>query len=324
MSITILGDPHFGLRRKSGVTPESLKAFEDWQVGIFVDILSIATQPVLIVGDLFDNGIVPYSVVLRVKQALDCCKQDVFVLKGNHDQVKDRSQMSSLAFLGCLGIKNLGVIDEPRVMFGCALVPHMANQEKFDEAILWAAEQSDTLITHCNYDNGFAVDKDHSLNLTAQQADTFKQVIIGHEHNCSTRGNVTAVGSMVPCKVDEAEPKYLYDLHADGALESFSITDRSRVEVDWQKLGDVMSASFVKVVGEATADEAAVVLKEVEAFRKQSDAFMIQNAVKVGKIELGDLQETTLSDLSKFDAKAELLDMLGDDDVARLKVEGLL
>jgi hypothetical protein len=183
------------------------------------------------------------------------------------------------------------------------------------------------LITHCNFDNGFAEGNDHSLNLTRAQAELFKTVIIGHEHLTSVRGNVTAVGSMAPCCPAEAEMKYMWHLSAAGDLHKRSSLGTELLGVvDWQGLNSetLLDGGFIKVTGQATADEANVVLKEIDAFRKRSKAYMIQNAVKVGKIDLGALEQETHADLDKFDAMAELLGMLGEGDLERLRKEGLI
>lgn len=323
MSYLIVNDNHLGLKRKSGATQESMNALHDLQIAILWAALEKSTADTLIVlADLFADAFVEPAVLWQAYQTLMTWGGKIYLVIGNHDVSKDRSKMSSLEFLARL-LPNAVLIDKPQIVDdNFAVVPHLLNQEEFDNAVAWAAEESTILLAHCNYDNFFAAEKDHSLNLTPEQAKQFDLVILGHEHVKRTVGNVHVLGSPLPCNISEAEhDHWIHEWDGAGAPEATVQTfDNSAcAEIDWRDLAEIPpGARFVRVVGSATATEAAQVIQEISRFRSlANDVFMITNSVRVDGVELGSFTDED-SSLESFDPMAVLMEVLAPEYRARL------
>lgn len=307
MSITLLSDCHIGLNRKAGATSQSMSAYTTFQQQI---LLGIKGDELLIAGDLFNSEDVDYEDLLFTIGWLMQYSQ-VTVLQGNHDIHPNRSKLSSLDFMEHV-VPNIKIIRKLEINGDVAYVPHLANQEEFNQAIAEAAKAAKILVTHCNYNNPFMYDKDHSLNLTPEQSVLFDTVISGHEHNYRSIGNVIMLGSPYPCNIAECFNKYTHTWDDKKSLKKhLTWSDDNYKELDWRSL-EATEHQFIRIVGEATADETASVLQEVSRFRAKSSAFMITNSVKNGALEIGELDEAT-TNLETFDPIAVLKSILSDD-----------
>jgi len=314
----LISDPHMGLTRKSGVTADSLRLFEAMKAtALESTMFEHQDKEVVITGDLFNGSLVSQEAVLRVSQILRTHPKKIWVIAGNHDLSNDKAKMSSLEFLHyLLEGDNVEVVFKPTVLptdsgTKIVMVPHLSNQELFNAAI--ASVDADILITHCNYENPFAVDKDHSLNLTKEQAKKFKLVISGHEHNASKRGNVCMLGAFAPCAVNEAAtPKQTFIL--DGASMRLRTLPNqaqdelcSYGEVDWRQVENAPNREFINVIGEATTEEAPTVLNAIANARRKSSASMIKNSVTVESISLGSLEEASFESVDTWEILEKML-----------------
>lgn len=317
----IVSDLHLGLKRKAGATPQSMAAYADQQF-ITADMVlrEHPAQHLLITGDLFAAGQVDYATLWRAAELLRAWGGDIYCLQGNHDIIRDRTQMPALRFLAKLLRPRFHLIDEPTMITEeIAVVPHLPNQEAYDAAISDAAVDALILVTHANYENPFAQGQDHSLNLTADQAAQFELVLNGHEHLPRQVRNVQMLGSLYPCQPAEARDDHwawLWD--GQGAPTPVLSYTPSYEEQDWRELGPPNSL-FLRVTGEAEAGEAAVVIQLVSQFRQAyPEVFMIANAVKVGDLVLGELAQAA-EDLDMFDPLAAILALLSTQHRERLK-----
>jgi predicted phosphodiesterase len=323
MNFSVLGDVHLGLRRTTGVTKQSLAAFTNWQFqylhGFLMEVLP-EDKPVLFMGDLFDSGSVDFGLVLRLIQLFESCTQQIYILRGNHDIMKDRTRLSALEFLGKV-CDQVTVIDEPIILDEYALVPHMPNQTLFNEAVMDCAGKAKVLITHANYDNEFTENSDHSLNLSPAQARRFDFVVCGHEHAPRKDNNVFLTGGLFPTKVEEAADRIVWSLSPDEIRELTRFSPRY-ADVYWRDLDDTRPdvADFICVTGEAPPDEASAFIMALSRFRQHSDAFMIQNSVKVRSEGLHEIQDAAID---KFDALKALLSILPADVCKALEGLGL-
>ncbi len=309
----VLADIHQGLSRKTGVTPTSLEKFEARKSEMLRGVLQQhQDKEVIIAGDLFDSHQVPLVSVLQIASVFLEHPKKVWVIAGNHDLSKNTMRMSSLWFLkewSLLHNTNIDVVFVRRELGDITLLPHVANQDLFDENIEKA--KGSILITHCNYENGFAVDKDHSLNLTKKQARKFDLVISGHEHNRRKVGNVNMIGSFAPCNVNEAAvDKFCYVLDGSDLVEAQRL-DYSYAEIPWGQIEKLSEGKadidFIKVTGEATAAEAPVVLNTLAKFRKNSSAVMIQNAVTVETLNLGEIEGASFDSIDTMKLLGQIL-----------------
>lgn len=320
----LLSDLHLGLSRKTGTTPVSMRDYEDWQFNHLEIQLTKANDDILILGDLFDSANVRLDVVWRFYNLVKRLDLRGYIVAGNHDLPKDTTQMSSFQFLAKLleaSHPQLRAITEPHYLAAdVQIIPHLPTQERFNKAL--EASTASILLTHCNYDNFFATEKDHSLNMTKEQAGKFDLVISGHEHTHRKEDNVIMLGSLLPTSVGEAKnPSHTATFmgHVDSVQIQPVYTD-GILECTWEQLKFCPERSlFVKVTGETQADQAAEVLQEVSNFRRRSRAFMIQNAVTINSVELAKLEDASLDTFAPLQILASLLP---DDCLLRLEELG--
>lgn len=329
--LTIINDTHLGVRRSAGTTKDSQHALSQYILSAFGDLLSLADSgDLLINGDLFDRFEVDKLTEFETfRQLVEWLRrnpsQHLFLAAGNHDLSRDSSRRSSFDNL-CQYLRSFALAQVVVINGGFhqiddwAVIPHMANQELFD-AELEKALNNDIkhLFLHCNYDNHFAAQADHSLNLSAEQALKFAErgitLVLAHEHNKRRIGNVVIVGNQIATSVadlanDTGDKQYAVLRDGELTTEDFWPVSELYTAVDWQdELPE--DASFIRVEGEADYSQAAEVVERIAAWRKQSDAFVITNAVRVGTMDTGHLAEDVRSE--KFDIWQALMAHLPDD-----------
>lgn len=319
----LISDLHLGLSRTAGITDSSLRQLEEDKLNFLSSFFSEnEDKEIIIAGDLFDGNIIPLSVLLSALQVLHGHANRIWILAGNHDLSKNTEVMSSFAFLRSMTDfwkgSNITMVTEPLVIekHKIVMIPHLSNQGIFDKALSDYSNKDHTLITHCNYDNFFALNKDHALNLTQEQAQKFKQVISGHEHATRSVGNVHMIGSFAPCNVKEAAtPKrtHLFDA-ITGELVQVQNLDQDYIcsysELHYSELQNPMSeeaVGFIKIIGSVTAVEAPLILTQIADFRKKSAAYMIQNATVVEAVGLESFEETSFESVDTWKALGSML-----------------
>ena len=175
------------------------------------------------------------------------------------------------------------------------------------------------MFLHCNFDNHFAAQTDHSLNLSAERAQQFAekgvQLVLGHEHHGRHLGNVRIIGNQIPSSIaDCLDPnkvkQYAVLEDRELTLHDFMPVDDVFAEVDWQT-DTLPDKQFIRVTGEAAYEQASEVVQRIAEWRKSSDAFVITNAVKVGSLDT----QTALPDVqsASFDVWKMLLEKLPED-----------
>jgi hypothetical protein len=250
---------------------------------------------------------------------------------GNHDLSKDRTKLSSFQFLAsllsgvnCTYLEGAGWIDEAK---GIYAISHCLNQDVLDMHIEQVPECK-YLLVHCNYDNHFAVQSDHSLNMSKEQAFECKaeKIVFAHEHHARTAmgGKVFVCGNQFPSSVSDCldkKDKFAHRL-TDTGIEKIKTWDTSDfAEMPWNALTDT-NAKFVRISGTATPEQAGLAADAVATFRRQSQAFVVTNAVQVvsdGEVERASLQ--SLESVQAFDIMAALKEVLTTEEYA--VIEGL-
>lgn len=304
--VVIVNDLHLGVQRLAGTTPASAQALQDYLQRSFEGFVkTLANDAVLVInGDVFDGFSVPLGAVSQfvntVRNWMDEAKERRLVLsRGNHDISKDSTKLSSFDFAGqmlCLMFPfRVTVVKEPTnlTQYGLYVVPHAPNQDIFD---LWLEEVPPevTVLLHANYDNNFAVESDHSLNVSEEQAERLVNqhctLIFGHEHQARTLfgGRLLIPGNQWPssiadCLGNSGGLKKALRLGASGVSEIVTWDAMNEfTECDWRDLEHVGSqAKFVRVIGNATGGEAVEAVSAIARLRRESDAFVISNAVTV-------------------------------------------
>mgnify|MGYP005846120545 CR=1 FL=1 len=321
MKQILVSDIHLGLRRRAGTTPTSTVAYESLQFEALDSTITDANDlglPVVVLGDIFDKPTVEYSVLWRAVESFSRVKYGLTLVKGNHDIGGDKERLTAFDML-CLLVPGATGVSEPTLSGNYTIVPHAHNQDIFDE---WLTQASGTILTHANFDNFFAVDKDHSLNITPEQAQKFTALISGHEHERRQVGNVTMLGSLLPCNIGEAKTAKGYHIFnsATGDLEFIEVwsPQDSYIEINWADLPCDTDAEFIRVNGEAEFSQGAQVIQAIAEFRKTSGAYFVSNSVKVGDLVLGELDDVE-ADLDSFNPLEAFWSILGEESAMKIK-----
>lgn len=207
MKISFLGDLHFGVRNDS-------EYFYEYQRNFFINIyipylVKNNIKTVIQVGDFFDrrqyiNFKTYYFIMSFLPNLLKENNIHMYVLIGNHDTALKSSNSINSPKLLLNHIENITVID---TLTNLSII---ANNEKFDIAIIpWINntnyDESIEFIknTDCQYIAGhfelagFEMHKGH-INETGMSTDIFDrfiQVVTGHYHTQSRKGNIQYTGT---------------------------------------------------------------------------------------------------------------------------------
>lgn len=339
--ITVLNDLHIGVNRVTGTTAASRLALRGYVLDEFERLVhSVTGSDLCILGDLFDGPAVPnedfartYDILCNWLSANEYTTNTLYLVNGNHDLSKDSSVMSSFQLLADLIYTrgNVEHISRPGWLGKGAnrpyVIPHMTNQEEFQDALLQVPECG-YLLLHCNYDNKFARKSDHSLNLDAGTAADVPAgtIVIAHEHQQKTAlaGKVQIIGNQIPTSIADClgnDEKRFVRLHAKS-FEYVSLGPVSSYyrEFDWRNLyAPTDSYPFVRVTGTATDAESASALQAVSKFRDDALSFVVANAIKIGETALDAASlEDALHSVQGFDVLPALRAMIPTDAMRRM------
>jgi hypothetical protein len=353
-----VNDLHLGVQRVGGTTVPSAMALREFAHAQHRKLLGIAAQSgaerVVYNGDLTDVFDIDLrdaiEIFVVVREFMDE-NPDVEVVwgEGNHDLSKDSSKLGTVAFIGRIlqGMYpgRFLLVEQPTQLDdGIYMIPHLANQVMFDAALDAVPDGTKYLFLHCNFDNTFAGQQDHSLNLTRDQAKGLRgrgvTVILGHEHQGRDvlGGAVIIVGNQFPTSISDCLPhgdgqkdgkKYCLLINEDGTTERIETWEPEQGgtgdgwygEIDWRELrtAEETGRGFLRVTGTATAAEAADVVKEISWFRQRSQSFVVTSAVKVEKPDgMEDLPDS-LEDLQQVNVLELLYGMLEPDQAAKIR-----
>jgi hypothetical protein len=211
-----------------------------------------------------------------------------------------------------------------KLVDGVWAIAHCSNQDIFDFKMVEMLEQvtnGDVVLIHANFDNNFAAQSDHSLNVSRGLAKRFVDkgatLLFAHEHQARSAfdNQVICMGNQWPTSIADClnnERKYLHEIH-EGTIdrkETWSIghADSGFTEINWRELDQQTRAGFIRVVGTATANEASDVINSIAAFRKESSAFVIANMVKIAGIA----EATALPEAFEATARFDVMDYIKD------------
>lgn len=328
MKLTILNDLHEGAERVAGTTAQSRWALKVHLRDSFKELLP--ENDLMILGDLFDTHNVQLLEVLEVYQMLSSWLLKgyrLYLVAGNHDLSKSSNVMSSFDLLGAL-LKSVCpdrvvVITTPSMTQYGYVIPHLPDQTAFDAA-LETVPQCDYLFLHCNYHNFFAAQADQSLNLSAEQAEKVPAttIVIAHEHQHREVGKVRLPGNQIASSVADwqhCDTKVCYEI-TDGVLSTRVVRQKAAeyIEQDWKNL-EPSSMKFIRVVGEATAEQAPQVVTAIAKFRAASAALVITNAVQIAASEGLGAFSTSLETVQAFNVWQALEAVLEPAEIQTLK-----
>lgn len=342
----IINDTHVGVSRMAGTTPASAAALKSYLQMRLNQCLYMGYNRVIINGDLTDSYDIGLGEAIDVYATLDeylsgSDSREMIVALGNHDLSKDSAKLGTVAFIGrLLEMKypdRFTLVAEPEQFGEVYIIPHLTNQALFDLALTHVPSDVKYLLVHANFDNGFAAQADHSLNLTREQAREITSkgttLIFGHEHQGRTAfgGKLVIVGNQFPSSVSDCLAhgdgqldgcKYALAITGGGKYEKVMTWNRADTkqgytEIDWRDLNpDVAHPAFVRVIGNADADESAAVIKAISNFRQKSEAYVVTNAVKVAQLVDTDEIEVSAEDVRSVNVVDMLLATLTEEQAA--------
>jgi metallophosphoesterase superfamily enzyme len=318
----IINDVHIGFRRTGGTTPASQEALRTYLFNNFRKMVNEAdADDLVILGDLFDDfEVSPRDWVETFVILVDHLRRGggLILVAGNHDWSPKGNRVSSFQMLAevlCSQFSDSDLhvvgIDEYMALGGRWYLAHCSNQSIFETKLkeIWdQAQKGDIVYLHANYDNNFAAQTDHSLNVDRKLADNFASkditLVFAHEHQArrDNKHKVVVLGNQWPTSIIDCLGNDKKFAHLDiGGLPVRHKTwdkdsDVGYTEVNWRDLKDSMpTRGFVRVVGHANANEASDVVNSIAKFRKDAppEIFVVGNAVKVAGItEAADLPES--------------------------------
>lgn len=329
--LTHINDLHVGVGRSGGTTPASAYALRMYVLEEFSRLLEQIDDDLVINGDLFDSFMVPMLDFLKAYFMLrgwlvQHPDKELVLVPGNHDLSKNATLKSSFDALALLLSNEFDeqiiIINEPRTLKYdgalCHFIPHMPNQDLFDLALTRVPPGTKYLFLHCNYDNKFAMQQDHSLNLSPEQARKLpvERIIIAHEHQrkIALTGKVILPGNQYPTSVADclgnADKHYLRLLPDKVEYIPVWLRLNEFLRVDWKELASVEPDwRFIRVEGTATAAEASLVVQQIAKLRSTHEAFVISNAVQIEGNDLDKLS-ISLEQIKQFDVLTALMKYL--------------
>ena len=200
----------------------------------------------------------------------------------------------------------------------------MPNQQLFD-AELEKVPECEVLYLHVNYDNFFAAQSDQSLNISKLQVQACKakRIVIAHEHVQKLSGKITIPGNQIPTSISDwqgCDAKYVTTVTREGVVTMQKVVEKSEdyTEQPWTSPA-VTGHKFVKIVGTATAEQAAQVVSAVAKFRSISPAFVVANGVQIEAQSGAEGFGESLESVRAFDVMTALGELLSRDEMTVLQ-----
>lgn len=299
MKTKITTDWHIGIKRVGGTTPESQSALRQYLRNSLQ--VQLEHNDHLIAGDLFNDFTIDTLDLLETYRIFSAWLfkygKKLALVRGNHDwKPSGENKRSSFDLLGAIlkqhfpeQVTVASTVTEWKQFI---LVPHLANSDILNLEISKLKDVSNKVVVfHANVGNFFAAETQHSLNLTMEQVEDLVSrdnlVIFGHEHQYRSlvSGRCVVLGNTAPSSIaDCMGSPFKYAAMVEGTqyeLKPAWDANGSYIEANWRDLTNIDGYNFIRVVGNATALEAAAVIKAVSQLRQRSEAFVITSAVKV-------------------------------------------
>lgn len=328
MATKLTTDWHIATKRVGGTTPESQGAL----CAYLRDSLAkqLDNNDHLICGDLLNEFTVPTHELVETYRILYGWLvkygKRLALLRGNHDFSVRGMQMSSFDLLGTIlkeqFPEQVTVATEVTAWKQFILVPHLPNNEILNlEVAKLASVRDKVIVFHANIDNFHAAETLHSLCLSMEQVEDLVSrgnlVVCGHEHQHRKLVNDRCVvlGNTVPSSIaDCLGSPFKYAALVKGTDYELVQTwnaDGNYAEVDWRDLSEVEGGDFVRVIGDAKAEEAAEVIGAISKFRQRWGGFVATNAVKVeGQQMVNDMASQSVEDIRAYDVLDAILQEL--------------
>jgi metallophosphoesterase superfamily enzyme len=348
----ILNDIHVGFKRIGGTTPSSQEDLRNYLLSSLREtVMGSEDDHLLILGDLFDAFEVPLRDLLDVYALFHDwlsakSQRKLTLVAGNHDHTPKALRVSSFEILSrilqsqfdlritVIPINGMGQIVFPS---GVWAIAHCESQAVFEDrlnSVLTDRARPKYLLVHCNYDNKFVANHDHSLNISRDLARKFKDVgtkiVFAHEHQAKhdLDGHVIVMGNQWPTSIADCLGNAVKRSNriVDGALllgnETWHESGPTGFsQVDWTNLVKIAVdlSGFIRVTGEATAAQAADVINAISDFRRKSKAYVVSNAVAVDGIVAAEALPDQFEAARRFDVMQYIEQHLDADEIKKVR-----
>ena len=336
MKTKITTDWHIGIKRVGGTTPESQSALRQYLRNSLQ--VQLEHNDHLIAGDLFNDFTIDTLDLLETYRIFSAWLfkygKKLALVRGNHDwKPSGENKRSSFDLLGAIlkqhfpeQVTVASAVTEWKQFI---LVPHLANSDILNLEISKLKDVSNKVVVfHANVGNFFAAETQHSLNLTMEQVEDLVSrgnlVIFGHEHQYRSlvSGRCVVLGNTAPSSIaDCIGSPFKYAATVEGTkyeLKPAWDANGSYIEADWRDLADIDGYNFIRVVGNATALEAAAVIKAVSQLRQRSDAFVISNSVRVEGQDMT-MNTESIESIKAFDVLSAIYSELNEREIETVK-----
>lgn len=317
MKDLVISDIHLQPDRQGGTTVESRAQLER---GLFIKlqelIEGIKPDRVIVVGDLFAKWTVSSATFRELWWTVTSYGIDWVILRGNHDSKSDHdNNISSLELLDAVTDDRIKVVfSSPEKIGDYYFIPHSVTQENFEACLRSIPEDVKFVFLHANWDNSFAAESEHSLNLTREQAkeitDRGITIIMGHEHSHNTHldSRVIVMGCTWPTSISDCEggDKYCLVIEEENRIaKHLTWTKEKFSEIHIDDIGtmsEVQAPEFIKVTGECVPAEAAEIVRKVRKLRSDvgKTTYVVKNGVSVIRPEK-ESTALTADNISAFD-----------------------
>jgi metallophosphoesterase superfamily enzyme len=332
MTTKITTDWHIGVRRVAGTTPATQQQLRDVLRAKLIETLGDNDH--LIAGDLLDHFTVETSELIALyhvfSEWLTKYGRRLALLRGNHDFSMRGSAASSFDLLASIlraqFPEQVTVADEVMEWKQFVLVPHLPNNETLNIEVSKLKDVRDKVVVfHANIDNFFAAESQHSLCLNIEQIEDLVSrgnlVLCGHEHQYRelVNGRCVVLGNTYPSSIADclgnSRKVAAYVTGTDIELEETWEAFGDYCEINWQELRNGTAAPdehrFIRITGEAKADQSADVVNVVAKLRQTSDALVIGNAVKVeGQAVFDEMALESTESIKAFDVLSAIYSQL--------------
>lgn len=287
--------------------------------------------PLIVAGDLHDTKANMRGECIEAMINTFCIlKVSCFILRGNHDQINEKSNKHSLNFLDL--IENVTVIDHFTQHIGLSFIPYQHDLEMF-KFYLDQIDKGSTIIMHQGVKGSNA--GDYMQDPTAIDKDLLAdyRVISGHYHTrqdikCGrprkgAAGLMSFIGNPYTLNFGEAtDPKKGFRvLNDDGTLDFISTNLRKHVVIEINRgaftVQDIKLGDIVKVKVTDTKEVLARLTKEYVAKMINYNEFRLE----LIPLETSSLPavNTTISSKDTLDELIDTLSNTSDDQKLRLK-----
>ena len=325
----IINDLHISAIRVGGTLPSTAWQLRQDLLQGFAELLGRCDSDVAINGDFADDYRMIAADILKAHEIISAWMvkgHKLYALPGNHCLSKSSLDLSSFEFLFRLLAEQFPeqvvlMMEPGQLCDGVYAIPHVPNQSLMDLELGRVPDGTEYLLLHANFNNVFAKNSDHSLDVSESQIDALniKHAVFGHEHvqRSEMGGKVVVVGNQLISSISDClnnKTKRMAKITDDGIefIDTWT-AEGDYAEIDWRELEDT-GARFIRAVGTATAEEAEQVVSAISRFRKDSKALIVGNAVRVAGVNDQDELVLTHEALTTFNVREALRELLTDDE----------